>query len=63
MHVIKWITINKMADETGYTIKALRDKISKGVWAQGTIWRKAPDNRILFNREEYNKWAVSKPQI
>lgn len=53
----KNVTINKFAELTGYTEKAVRHKIDLGVWVEGRVWRKAPDNRILINIEEYDRWA------
>ncbi|WP_257294862.1 hypothetical protein [Endozoicomonas sp. YOMI1] len=61
MSGIEWITVKKMAEETGYTEKAIRKKVSKGNWPQGLVWRHAPDNRLLFSKTGYNKWAESRP--
>lgn len=52
----KYVTIKKMADLTGYSEQAIRDKIYQGVWSFPII-RKAPDNRVLINLEEYDKWV------
>lgn len=60
---IEWVTVKKMAEETGYTERALQDKVTKGVFPQGIVWRKAPDGRRLFSKKSYNKWAESQPQI
>lgn len=53
---LKYVTIKKMAELTGYSEQAIRDKIHQGVWSPH-MWVKAPDNRILVNTEEYEKWA------
>ncbi|WP_019882348.1 MULTISPECIES: hypothetical protein [unclassified Methylophilus] len=55
---INWITLKKLADETGYSEKALREKIARGNFAYGYHYIKAPDGRIHFNKERYNDWVV-----
>lgn len=35
MHV-EWVTVRKFALETGYTEKAVRNKIDRGDWLRGT---------------------------
>jgi hypothetical protein len=34
-NISKWVRIRKAAEATGYTEKAIRQKIDKGVWLQG----------------------------
>ncbi|MEM7284536.1 MAG: excisionase [Pseudomonadota bacterium] len=58
----KWVTVKKFAEETGYTAKAINNKIDKGQWPQGRMWRKAPDGRRHVNLEEYERWVESQPQ-
>lgn len=43
--MINWVTIPRFCELSGYTDKAVRAKMSEGVWLQNVIWRKAPDNR------------------
>ena len=59
--LLKWITLQKFAESSGYTEVAARAKIYRGEWVQGIHWKYAPDNRILMNIEEYCKWAEAKP--
>ncbi len=54
--MIKYKTISAMASETGYSEKAIRHKIAKGIWSDG-ITVKAPDGRILISVEGYNEWV------
>ena len=54
--MIKYKTISAMALETGYSEKAIRHKISQGIWSDG-ITVKAPDGRILISVEGYNEWV------
>lgn len=55
--VVRWVTLDKAAELTGYSEKALRHKISLGIWAEGVQWKWADDNRMLVNLEEYDKWV------
>jgi hypothetical protein len=54
---MKWVTIKKAAELSGYSEKAIRNKNEKGVWRQGDIWIKAPDGRILISIEGIERWA------
>ncbi|MBB0027048.1 excisionase [Ralstonia pickettii] len=65
--MIRHITIRKFADLTGYTEKAVYNKINDGTWAEGDVWTKAADGRVLMNIEGYNRWvetggALRKPR-
>ena len=57
--MIKFKTINKFADESGYSPHAIRTKISRGIWVENSVWIKAPDNRILISIDGFNEWAES----
>ncbi len=53
---MNWVTIKKLAELTGYSPEAIRQKKKKGVWAENLHWRKAPDNRIVFNTKAIDEW-------
>ncbi len=55
-----WVLINKLTELIGYTDDAVRAKIKRGVWLCGVHWKKAPDNRILFNLEAIKQWIEKK---
>lgn len=55
MSLPRWLLINRAAELTGYSEDAIRHKVKNGTWAQGRIWRKAPDGRITINMTEYDK--------
>jgi len=44
---------------TGYTVKAMERKIERGDWAEGKVWRRAPDGRILIDMQGYQRWVES----
>jgi hypothetical protein len=53
---MKWVTIKRFAELSGYSEEAVRAKTKKGVWKYKVHFRKAPDGRILINIEEVEKW-------
>ncbi len=57
---MKWVLIKKVVELIGYTEDAIRAKIKNGVWLKDVHWRKAPDNRILFNIEAIQQWIEGK---
>jgi hypothetical protein len=56
-HRVKYCLITKIAEETGYTPKAIRRKIEDGVLVQGRHYKKAPDGHILIDIEAFNSWV------
>jgi hypothetical protein len=63
---MKWVTIKKAAELSGYSETAIRRKREEGVWLQGDIWIKTPDGRILISIEGIEGWAegqMSVPQL
>lgn len=45
---------------TGYTVKAMERKIERGDWAEGKVWRRAPDGRILIDLQGYQRWVENR---
>ena len=54
----RYVTIPKAAEETGYTKRAIESKIDRGIWLEGREYIRAPDNRILIDREGVEAWAA-----
>lgn len=54
---VKYVTIKKMADFTGYTETAIRCKISNNIWREGFEWIRSPDNKPLISIKGYNEWV------
>jgi hypothetical protein len=59
---MNWVLIKKLAEVSGYSEEAIRQKKKKGVWVENRHWRKAPDNRIVFNTEAIDRW-LSNTQV
>lgn len=53
---MKYVTIKKLAELTGYSEDAIRAKIKKGQWRQGEHWLKSPDGRIHFDVAAIERW-------
>ena len=61
--MLRYLTISKFANESGYTPAAIRSKIRDGIWQQDLEWRKAPDGRILIDVEGYHRWVEGNPVL
>jgi len=59
MTTLRFVTIEKFHDLTGYTAMATRSKIARGDWMQDREYIKAPDGRILMDLKGYETWATS----
>ncbi len=53
---MKYVTIKKLAELTGYSEDAIRAKIKKGIWRMGEHWIKARDGRIHVIVEAIERW-------
>lgn len=53
----RFVTIDKAAEETGYSKRAIETKINRGIWLEGREYVRAPDQRVLIDREGVEKWA------
>jgi hypothetical protein len=60
--MLKLKTIKKYAELSGYSEKAIRLKISGGVWGEG-IKYKAPDGRVLISEQGVENWVLGKENI
>lgn len=55
--MIRYITVNRFSELSGYSADAIRSKIRDGKWLKGHLWRHAPDGRVLIDLEGYNTWV------
>ncbi|WHL17613.1 excisionase [Stenotrophomonas acidaminiphila] len=56
---LRFVTIEKFEELTGYTPDATRSKIKRGDWLEGVLHIKAPDGRILMDIEGYEWWVLN----
>lgn len=54
--VDRWVLVSVVVEYTGYTDAAVRAKIKRGDWPYRTFWRKAPDDRFVFNLSQIQRW-------
>jgi hypothetical protein len=52
-----WVRVKRFAELTGYTEDAVRTKIDRGVWLEGLVWMRAPDNSIVMSIRGYETWV------
>lgn len=52
-----YVVIEKAAEITGYTRRAIEEKIARGVWLEGREWVKAPDGRRLISLKGFQQWV------
>lgn len=59
--MLRFVTIEKFHELSGYTPDATRSKIKRGDWLQDELWRKAPDGRVLIDLEGFERWVQPEP--
>lgn len=60
---MKWITLEKLAADTGFSREAIRALIKKGILLKGIHWNKTPHNRIICNVVTIENWMTSNSPI
>ena len=61
--MVRYVTIPKFAEMSGYTPAAIRTKIRDGIWRKDLEWRKAPDGRVLVDVDGYHRWVEGGPVL
>jgi hypothetical protein len=57
--MVRYVTIKKFCELSGYTSAAVYHKKYKGVWREGEVWVHAPDGHIMIDLEGFNRWVES----
>jgi hypothetical protein len=57
--MVRYVTIKKFCELSGYTAPAVYHKKDKGVWREGEVWVHAPDGHILIDLDGFNRWVES----
>lgn len=52
----RFVMIPLMSKISGYTQNAIRMKMREGVWLEKREWFRAPDDRIVIDREAVDVW-------
>lgn len=58
---IRYVKLTVFETLSGYTPRAVEGKISAGVWMEGREFRRAPDNHLVVDLVEYEKWVEKGP--
>jgi hypothetical protein len=58
----RYVLLRAAQSATGYSVKAIQNKIDRGDWPEGEVWRRAPDGRIVIDIAGYEKWVESAGQ-
>lgn len=56
--MLRYVTIAKFSELSGYTAKACQRKIEDCVWLEGEVWVRAPDGRVLIDVEGFQRWVT-----
>lgn len=52
-----YVLIPRAAELTGYTERAIVEKIKRGVWIEGREWVKAPDGHRMVSMKGFAQWV------
>ena len=52
----KWVKGSIISAAFGYSSNAIAKKRQRGIWLEGNIWLKAPDNTIMYNPKAIEVW-------
>lgn len=55
---IRFVTLKRFEELTGYSEDATRTKMRRGVWLQDREFVKAPDGHVLMDLEAYERWVL-----
>jgi hypothetical protein len=55
--LVTYVLIARAAELTGYSKRAIVEKIAKGVWREGLEWRKAPDGHRMIDLKGVMRWV------
>lgn len=55
---MKWITLKRFCEISGYSPKAIYNKKDRGIWKQNIHWRKAPDKKIFISPDAIDLWII-----
>ncbi|TNI85163.1 hypothetical protein CF119_11500 [Aeromonas sobria] len=55
-----WVLPAVAAEMTGYTEKAIKEKVKQGKLIEGVHYGKAPDNKIIINWRRFEDWMCGK---
>lgn len=55
--MVRYVTIKKFCELTGFTAAAFYTRKCKGVWLEGSVWKYEPGTKkIMIDLEAYDHW-------
>jgi len=60
---MRYMRIKLFAELTGYSEKAVRRKIEEGIFVEGIHFKRAPDNCILIDATEFERWVEGSKSV
>jgi len=60
---LRYVTIKKFSELSGYSERAIYNKVHDGVWVQGRQYRKAPDGRTLIDLDVFEQWVEGRAPL
>ncbi len=54
---LRFATIVITSVMTGYTVRAIEQKIANGVWPKGTMWKHAISDQIIIDLQAFVRWV------
>ncbi len=60
---LRFITVKRFSELSGYSKDAVYKKISDGTWVEGLLYKRSPDRRILIDTVEYEKWVQGQTRL
>lgn len=56
--MVRFVTIKKFCELTGFSEAAVHTRKAKGIWLEGDVWRYAPESKkILMDLQAYDAWV------
>lgn len=55
-----WVLPAVVAEMTGYTERAIKEKVKQGALIEGVHFTKAPDNKIIINWRRFEDWLCGR---
>jgi len=52
----KWVRAKIIVAIFGYSQDAIAKKRQQGIWLEGKVWRKAPDNTLMYSPDAIDNW-------
>lgn len=56
--MVRFVTIKKFCELTGYTAAGVYTRKCKGIWPEGSVWRYEPGTKkILMDLDNFDRWV------